>query len=148
MRQRTIAMAAGLSGASALICVGAAADAGKLAAVGGFWLATAATLAAARRRLQGPAARLNAGSDRDEYAPVYPVCITANLICLAWAGQAGRRCAIWRDAIAPQAFRRIAALGRWYRGERSGQALALELIARDAVTRTQVAPRPAWPRTE
>jgi hypothetical protein len=161
LRRRVIASAAGLSAVSAALCAASVLQGGASAARWACALSLAATLAAGAelRRRQSPPDLLRVGSAGIACAfddggksgqprpKLHPACVTAWMICLAPPGGRGE-VVLWRDGVAPDGFRRLAALGLWRRGAGADPAESAELIARDAVTRTRMAPRPGWPRTE
>jgi hypothetical protein len=153
-------VAAALSSTLSLLCLGAA-----LAYDGiGPWVgSTAGAIAAAALvrcawggRRDEFAVRLGPdggvwllGADLgDTQAVFWPIGVTASLICLGRADRTGDRRSIWRDGIAPDGFRRMAAYGLWRRNAASDPDDSSELIARNAVTCTRMAPRPHWPRAE
>jgi hypothetical protein len=155
-----IGVAAVFSTVLSLLCLGAALACGCV----GPWVGSAAGAIAAaalvRSARGGRAGEFPArlGPDggvrrvpadvEDVPAVFWPIGVTASLICLRRADRNGDRWSIWRDGIAPEGFRRIAAYGVWHRSAASDLADSSELIARNAVTCTRMAPRPDWPRAE
>jgi len=84
--------------------------------------------------------------DGDGKPALRPVGVTRNLICLTGTGPGSGRRSIWRDSIAPDGFRRIAAYTLWRRrSAASDPAHRFELIARKAVTEGQSDPRTGRP---
>jgi len=81
-------------------------------------------------------------------AVYWPISVTAGLICLVRADRTGDCLSVWRDGIAPDGFRRMAAYGLWRRNGAPNRSDSLELIGRNAVTCTRMAPRAGWPRAE
>jgi len=69
--------------------------------------------------------------DGDGEPPLLPIGVTRNVICLVRPGQWGCR-PIWRDGVAPDGFRRIAAYALWRRAA-ANLADGAELIVREAV---------------
>jgi hypothetical protein len=160
MRQRTISAAAGLSASLAVFCLGTGLTSGQLGPFCGFVagaVAAAAALRARLRRIQEPGplrlcphGGVLAGrdADGDGEAVFWPIGVTGSLICLARTGRSAERRSIWRDGVAPDGFRRIAALGLWRRDTVSNWTDHSELIARIAVTEQRTAARTEWPRAE
>jgi hypothetical protein len=153
-------VAAAFSTALSLLCLGAAL---ACACVGPWLGSTAGAIAAAALvraawggvRSQIPAhlgadggVRLAVAGPAGAQAVFWPIGVTACLICVGRAGRSGERRSIWRDGIAPNGFRRIAAYGLWHRSAALDLSDSSELIARNAVTCTRMAPRPGWPRAE
>lgn len=155
-----IGVAAVFSTVLSLLCLGAALACGCV----GPWVGSAAGAIAAAalvrsawggRRGEFPArlgpdggVRLGRADPADPQPVFWPIGVTASLICLGRADRTGDRRSIWRDGIAPDGFRRIAAYGLWRRSAALDPADSSELIARNAVTCTRMAPRPGWPRAE
>jgi hypothetical protein len=158
MRQRTISAAAGFSGSLAVFCLTTAFASGRPAPACGFIAGAIATVALARAGLRRgsdplwlrlcPRGGVILGQDGACEPVFWPVGVTASLICLARTGRGSERRSIWRDGIAPEAFRRIAAYGLWRRRPVPDRADHPELIARKAVTERRTAPRGGWPRGE
>ena len=156
MRQRAMSAAAALSGSIAAVCLGTALATGRWAPLGGFLtgvMAVAALVRGSRRRPADEVAlrlcpRTGAlmREDGDGKPALRPVGVTRNLIGLSGSGPASGRLSVWRDSIAPDGFRRIAAYAQWRRSAASDPAQRFELIARKAVTEGQSAPRTGRPR--
>jgi hypothetical protein len=156
MRRRAMAAAAGLSGAVAAVCLATALAAGRSGPLAGFLAAAVAAAALIRGRSddgrEGTTLRLAPGGgvslsqDRDGEPPFHPVGVTRNLILLARVHPGRGRLALWRDSVAPDGFRRIAAYALWRRSAMSDSAQRSELIAREAVRAAQSAPRTGRPR--
>jgi hypothetical protein len=156
MRQRAMSAAAALSGSIAAVCLGTALATGRWAPLGGFLtgvMAVAALVRGSRRRPADEVAlrlcpRTGAlmREDGDGKPALRPVGVTRDLICLTGSGPASGRLSVWRDSIAPDGFRRIAAYTLWRRSAASDPAQRFELIARKAVTEGQSAPRTGRPR--
>jgi hypothetical protein len=155
IRRRVVALAAGFSGSIAAYCLGIAAVSGARGPLWGF-LAAMVALGPLVRAARGPdpdptPLRLCPRSGAvvhgqgDGEMPLLPIGVTRNLICLARPGGWGQH-PIWRDSIAPDAFRRIAAFGLWRRGAAKDSADGAELIPRIAVTEGQSVPRAGRPR--
>jgi hypothetical protein len=158
MRQRMIWGAAALSTALSMLCLGAA----VACACVGPWIGCAAGAIAAASLMRGArgggrirarlgadgGVRLAAADLGGAEAVFWPIAVTTSLICLGRADRAGDRRSVWRDQMAPDGFRRIAAYGLWHRSAASYPSDSPELIARNAVTCTRTAPRPRWPRAE
>jgi hypothetical protein len=160
MRQRAMSAGAAFSGSVAAFCLGTCLTAGVTGPVWGFLAAAAAAMALGRGVLHGrpdqarlrlcPRGGLVVGEDGDgepgAEAEFRAVGVTRNLICLARPGRRSERRSIWRDSLAPDAFRRIAAYALWRRSAIVDPAQVSELIARKAVTGGQSAPRTGRPR--
>ena len=160
MRQRAMSAGAAFSGSVAAFCLGTCLTAGVTGPVWGFLAAAVAAIALGRGVLRGrpdqaqlrlcPRGGLVLGEDGDgepgAEAQFRAVGVTRNLICLARAGRRSERRSIWRDSLAPDAFRRIAAYALWRRSAIADPAQVSELIARKAVTGGQSAPRTGRPR--
>jgi len=153
-------IAAAYSAALSLLCLGAALACGCVRPWAGSAagaIAAAALVRCARRGRHGQVL-LSLGSDgrvgllsedpAQAPAAFWPIGVTASLICLSRADGTGDRRSIWRDAIAQDGFRRIAAYGLWRRSAASDPVYPSELIARNAVRCTRTALRPRWPRAE
>jgi hypothetical protein len=156
MRQRAMSAAAALSGSIAVVCLGTALATGRSAPVCGFLTGVAAAAALVRasgRRCADevplrlcPRTGVWMGEDGDGKPALRAVGITRHLICLVGTGPGSGRRSIWRDSIAPDGFRRIAAYSLWRRSDAPDPAHRFELIARKAVTEGQSAPRTGRPR--
>ena len=157
--------AAGASAATAWLCLAAAAFGAGIAGAVGFWLGLLATLAALAESLKsdnnrastldlrvGPGAPVRVAVERENGAGhVAPQFLELRVESVAPAvihlrADSGLRCALWCDAIDPDAFRRLAALGRWRRVQRRHDSS--ELIRGSAVTAMRKGPRSGWPRPE
>jgi hypothetical protein len=159
MRRITWAAAA-LSVSLVLLCLGAALCGGSFGPLVGSVAAAVAAVALVRcarasRAGQIPiqidsegGVRLDSADCGGAQAVFWPVAVTGSLICLARADRGCDRRSIWRDAIAPDGFRRIAAYGLWRRSVLSNPTDTSELIARYAVRCRRTVPRPGWPRAE
>jgi hypothetical protein len=135
--------AAAFSGALAAYCLGQAFASAALGPLGGFVAALTAAVALGRAARGGdqdgplrvcPRRGVLSGEGRDGETPLLPIGVTRSLICLAPAGGGRPRRSIWRDSIAPDAFRRIAAYGLWHRSAGANRVDPTELIARRTVT--------------
>jgi hypothetical protein len=159
MRRRAISAAAAFSGSLAVFCLGTAFAGGRPAPVLGFLagLTAAGALARAVRSPESepaalrlcPLRGLRLAEDGDGEPELVPISVTRNLICLA-RSQGGRRWrSIWRDSVAPDGFRRIAALALWRREKAPNPAAnrdeGSELIRSKAVTEGQSIERTAGP---
>ena len=149
-----MAAAAGFSGTIAVLCLGTALAAGRPTPLAGFLAAMVAAVALARGHGRdtagtlrlGPGGSVSLGRDRDGEPPLRPVGVTGNLILLA-RGRPGRgRLALWRDSVAADGFRRIAAYALWRRSAAPDPAQRSELIGRETVTGGQSVPRTGRPR--
>jgi hypothetical protein len=156
-----MAAACAFSGSIALVCLGAALSGGGAGpACGGLSLAIAAwalgrralypdcrlaplRLCPRRRVLSAEDAPVEGGDGESELRVVG---ITRSLICLALPRPGRRLRPVWRDSIAPEAFRRIAAYALWRRSVAPESAHRSELIARNTVTDGQTVPRTGRPR--
>jgi len=158
--RRMIWAAAALSVSLALLCLGAALASDSFGPWVGSLAAAAAAVALLRRARASRASqipiqidseggvRLDSADCEGAQAVFWPVAVTGSLICVARADRSRDHRTIWRDAIAPDGFRRIAAYGLWRRSVLSNPTDPSELIARYAVRCTRTAPRPGWPRAE
>ena len=166
MRQRAMSAGAAFSGSVAAFCLGTCLTAGVTGPVWGLLAAAVAAIALGRGVLRGrpdqaqlrlcPRGGLVLGEDGDgepgAEAEFRAVGVTRNLICLARPGRDSERRerrerrSIWRDSLAPDAFRRIAAYALWRRSAIANPAEVSELIARRTVTGGQSAPRTGRPR--
>ena len=160
MRQRAMSAGAAFSGSVAAFCLGTCLTAGVKGPFWGFLAAALAAMALGRGVLRGrpdqaqlrlcPRGGLVLGEDGDgepgAEAQFRAVGVTRNLICLARPGRHSERRSIWRDSLAPDAFRRIAAYALWRRSAIPDPAQVSELIARKTVTGGQSAPRTGRPR--
>jgi hypothetical protein len=155
LRRRVVAAAAAFSASVAVYCLGVAAASGAAGPVCGFAagvIATAALVRAARGSGPDPGPlRLcphrGVLAEGDGEAPLRAIGVTRNVICLARPGGWGHR-PIWRDGVAPDGFRRIAAFSLWRRGSGTDPADGAELIAREAVTEGRSVPRTGRPRDQ
>ena len=155
VRQRTISAAAAFSGSLAAFCLSSAWVSARPGPAFGCFAATVAAAALIRARRRGPeqeSLRLRPQGgvlpehDGQGEPAFWPVGITRPLICLARDGRNSERRTIWRDGIAPDGFRRIAAFGSWRRGATLNQADSTELIAPGSVRGGQTVPRAGRPR--
>lgn len=175
MRQRAMSAGAAVSGSVATFCLGSSLTTGASGPVWGFLAGAVAAIALARGVLRAPANEaplrlcprrglvLAEGGDGDVGAETEftPIAVTRTLICLAREGnrtvpspgqrqkvrmRASESRSIWRDSLAPDAFRRIAAYALWRRSAMRKPAHDSELIARKTVTEGQSAPRTGRPR--
>lgn len=163
MRQRAMSAGAAFSGSVAAFCLGTCLTAGVTGPIWGFLAAAVAAMALGRGVLRGrpdqaqlrlcPHGGLVLGEDGDgepgAKAQFRAVGVTRNLICLARPGHRSERRerrSIWRDSLAPDVFRRIAAYALWRRSAIPNPAQVSELIARRTVTGGQSAPRTGRPR--
>ncbi|HEX4584857.1 MAG TPA: hypothetical protein VH183_08510 [Burkholderiaceae bacterium] len=149
--------AAAFSGSMAVFCLGTAIASRTPGPAGGFLAGLIAAVALARAVRGGPAQAallriwpgrgvLSGEEDGDGELPYQPIGVTRNLICLARNRRRLERWPIWRDSIAPDAFRRIAAYGLWRRGAAPETAVRSELIARKTVTEGPLIPRIGRPQ--
>jgi hypothetical protein len=147
--------AAAFSGSMAAFCLGTAITSGSPGPVCGFLAGLAAAVALVRAVRDAPtegALRICPGGAllpveaEDGEAPFQPVGVTRNLICLVRTRHGSERRSIWRDSIAPDAYRRIAAYGLWRRGAARHLSDRSELIARKTVTEELSVPRTGRPR--
>jgi hypothetical protein len=138
----------------AVFCLGTAIARGAPGPVCGFLaglIAAVALVRAARGGPAEPALRIWPGrgvlsaEDGDGEPPFQPIGVTRSLICLVRTRRRIERRSIWRDSIAPDAFRRIAAYGLWRRGAAPNPAQHSELIARKTVTEGPSIPRNGRP---
>ena len=158
MRQRAMSAGAAFSGSVATFCLGSSLTTGAPGPVWGFLAGAIAAIALVRGVLRGPAneAALRLCPRRglvlaeDEGVEVgaetqfRPIAVTRSLICLARTGGRSEYRSVWRDSLAPDAFRRIAAYALWRRS--AEPAHSSELIARKTVTEGQSARRTGRPR--
>ena len=147
-----MAAAAGFSGSVAVVCLGTALAGGRVAPLSGFLAAVVAAVALVRGHGHDASSTLRVAPgggvslDRDGEAPLRPVGVTGNLILLI-RGRPGRaRVAVWRDSVAADGFRRIAAHALWRRSAAPDPAEHPELIGRETVRGGQSVPRTGRPR--
>ena len=153
MRRRVMSTGAAFSGSVATLCLGTALAGGVRAVCGSVvCVLAAATLgwAVRRPRAEGDDLRLCPqrgvllnGDGETEFRPVG---VTHSLICLASTGGSLVQRCIWRDSLAADGFRRIAAYALWRRNVMSDSARQPELISRKTVTERQSTPRIGRPR--
>ena len=158
LRQRVMSAGAAFGGSVATFCLGTALASGKLEPVCGFVASAvaAAALARAVRRLRPderqwrlcPRRGALLAGDGDGEAEFRPIGVTRNLICLACLGSDSERRSIWRDSLAPDGFRRIAAYALWRRSAMPDLAKHSELIARKTVTDSQSTTRSGRPGSQ
>jgi hypothetical protein len=158
MRQRAMSAGAAFSGSVATFCLGTALATGSLGPVCGFAAGTVAAAALARSVLRPrpdegqlrlcPRRGVLLAEDGDGETQFRPFGVTHNLICLVRTGGRSERRAIWRDSLAPDGFRRIAAYVLWRRSAMSDLTKDSELIARKTVTDSQSAPPTGRPRSQ
>jgi len=151
---------AAFSGFVAAFCLGSCLTAAAPAPLWGFLAGVVAAIALVRGALRGPAdgAALRLcprrgvvlGDDGDgevgAETQFHPIGVTRSLICLAATDGRSAGRSIWRDSLAPDAFRRIAAYALWRRSATPNRVNDSELIARETVTEGQSAPRTGRPR--
>ena len=166
---------AAFSGSVAAFCLGSCLTAGVSRPLWGFLAGAVAAAALVRAVLRAPVceavlrlcprrgAVLAEDGDGEAGAETQlrPIGVTRSLICLVAPHlrtgpspaerdkvriRAPQRRSIWRDSLAPEAFRRIAAYALWRRSATPDSVNDSELIARKAVTEGQSAPRTGRPR--
>jgi hypothetical protein len=162
MRHRAMSAGAAFSGSVAAFCLGTALTSGARGPICAFLAGVAAAIALARGVLRGcpdeaqlrlcPRRGLLLGEDGDgdgeagAEADFRPIGVTRNLICLVRTRRVPQRRTIWRDSLAPDAFRRIAAYALWRRSAIPNPGRRSELITRKTVTGGHSAPRTGRPR--
>ena len=160
MRQRAMAAGAAFSGSVATFCLGSWLTGDALGPVWGFLAGAVAAIALVRGVLHGPADEaalrlcprcgvvLGEGGDGELGAETQfrPIGVTRSLICLASTRRRSEWRSIWRDSLAPEGFRRIAAYALWRRSAMPDPVHDSELIAGKAVTGGQSTPWTGRPR--
>jgi hypothetical protein len=160
MRQRAMAAGAAFSGSVAAFCLGSWLTAGAPGPLWGLLAGAVAAIALVRGALRDPAneavLRLcprrgvvlgeDGNGEMGAETEFRPIGVTRSLICLASTRGRSQWRSIWRDSLAPEAFRRIAAYALWRRSAMPDPVHGSELIARKTVTGGQSAPRTGKPR--
>lgn len=124
MRLRAMSAGAAFSGSVAAVCLWSALASGRPGPLLGLLAGAAAAIALGRESHLRPTqvslrlcprdgVLLDEGGDGE--TPLRPIGVTPHLICLAKGGPNPTRLSIWRDGLASDGFRRIAAYALWRR---------------------------------